>query len=225
MKALRSPKSPVFLYLAALLVFLLGTVFFATTIVQGTLLLSSKAVAAGVLRVVFPWVDGSPLLDPFIRLSVPGKTGMDLTESGTYILFYEYREGSPVDRPRAEEILANLDISLLPHGIGTQHPVHLIRGNVTYALPGRVGKGILEFDIDTPGSYTLDVQFTTGRLPDSLSLTVGFDVMRQVVRKIALGIAVLLISMTAAVAVGLSTFIRERRFRKGIADQEDQKRY
>jgi len=206
-------------------VFLLGTVFFAMTVIQGTLLISSKAVAAGVLRVVFPWVDGSPLLDPFFRLSVPGKTGMDLSETGTYTLFYEYKEGSPVDRPIAEEVMTNLDISLFPDGSGTQHPVNLIRGNVTYALSGRVGKGILEFDIDTPGSHIMEVQYTSSRLPDSMSLTVGFDVMRQVVRKIALGIAVLLISMTAAVAVGLSTFIRERRFRKGIADQEDQKRY
>ena len=115
------------------------------------------------------------LLNPAIRVVVPGTQQVTLNKTGYYILFCEdqsvlngttYSDGS----------ISDMTITLSQND---STPVELsdAPGTLTYKTDDRSGYAVFDFWLDEPGTYTLDAEYDAGKSgPDTVIALGCFDI-------------------------------------------------
>lgn len=110
---------------------------------------------------------------PSVRFIAPGSQQVRLPDVGTYCVYFEYKSSiDSVDYSR-ENIPYALRITV--HGMDSSlaGPVKKYEGVEKYSAANRAGISLLEFDVDTPGMFTLTASYEEGQHEPSLVLAVG----------------------------------------------------
>lgn len=113
------------------------------------------------------------------RVTVPGETSVEL-DAGQWTVFYEHTgefEGrsfvTSADAP-------GMTMSVIGAG-GEQVPVRSSTSSLEYAVGGRVGYAVGEFDIDEPGTYSVEVFLSEQDDAEQYVLALGKDVERSTI--------------------------------------------
>lgn len=182
-------------YVIALVVFLIGLV---------------GAVALG--AVFFFGLIG--IGDNLQRVVGPGSEEVELDETGTYTVFYEYQSQiDGVDFNAGQEI-PHVDIEVERVSDGTQIDVSRTRGETSYNLRNHAGESIRQFSIDEPGMYRISVSYADGSEEPEIVLALGEGIGRGILTSIGAflggGLLFCLLTVSAIVIAGITLWRRHQ---------------
>ncbi len=145
------------------------------------------------------------------RVVGPGATEVELTESGRYVIFYEYESEFDGVRYSTSSTPPDMNISLQHIDSGEEIRVDRTRGETSYDLLNHAGESIREFRIDQPGSYEMSVEYADGRDSPEFVLAYGEGIGRGILTSVGafFGGGILFCFMTlAAISIAGITFYR-----------------
>jgi hypothetical protein len=170
-------------------------------------------VASGILVGVF--VFGLlGLGDDLERVVVPGAERVELSETGTYTVFYEYE--STVDGQQFSTGQSVPPLAIEVHRVddGAEINVGPSRGSTTYDVGNYAGRSIASFSVDEPGTYEISAEYTDGSDGPEVVLAVGEGVDRGILTSIGAfiggGLLFCLLTVTALVIAGFTLYRRSR---------------
>lgn len=143
----------------------------------------------------------------FARAGVPGSVSVELTQVGSHVIYLEGAD--PAGVPAAQLDVTGVD--------GAAVPVRPYSLDLRYDVPGRpgvLGTAIAVFDADRTGSYTVETDAVVADVvvaDRGAQLAVGDDLAPATVRAVVLPALVALVSVLAACALAVRTWIRRRR--------------
>ena len=107
---------------------------------------------------VFLWQNISRIGENLTQLVAPGKSQLTLSKPGKYTIFHEYQSvvGNKVYSTSRE--LSGLECSLVSMSTGDEIALSPSAMNSTYSLGSRSGVSVLDFRIESPGTYELSAQ-------------------------------------------------------------------
>lgn len=149
--------------------------------------------------------------DDLERMIAPGSEQFELSDTGTYTIYYEYRsriDGTDYD---TDQSTPGLDISITRIADNTDVPVSPSLMSTSYSLTNHAGRSIRTFQVDEPGSYEITVDYREGEAGSDVILAVGQGVVRGIFMSIGafLGAGVVFCMMTIlAIAIAGITFYR-----------------
>lgn len=160
--------------------------------------------------------------DDLERVVVPGADEVELTETGGYTIYYEYRshvEGIDYD---TEQRTPNLSINVTRVEDGKDVQVNPSLMSTSYTLTNHAGRSIRTFDVEEPGRYQISAEYTDGSDSPPFVLAVGQGVARGILTSIgsffAAG-AVFCVLTTVAIAIAGVTLYRRYRAEQASAAQ------
>jgi hypothetical protein len=86
-----------------------------------------------------------------------------------------------------------------------------------YSVGGHTGFAIFNFEIAAPGAYSLSAFYEDGRSEPSTILAIASGFTHRLVFTILGFLAIVFSSVAAALAIGITTFVRRRRYRRRTA--------
>ena len=146
------------------------------------------------------------------RILMPGSQTVELTQSGTYTLYYEYQgtlQGvhydASSDPPMLQVVIRNMatgEIFLTTH----------VSSNTSrYATLSRSGKSYARFNVDQPGSYQITATYPDGTSGPQFALAIAHGPFGGLAGGIMLAVAVLLIGIGIGLAVGLVVYFKRNQ--------------
>lgn len=184
-------------YALALLVLIVGISIFAVNLTRDI-----RGVTAGLQRMV-----------------VPRSYYITLTETGRYTVFYEYRSAVNGVAFVSKGDIAGMEVSLVLRQTGER--MKLSRPSVTYSYSAGVeGVSILEFDIAQPGAYQFSAWYQRGYGPEVV-LAIGSGMKAKMAGSILGSVAILGTALGIAIIIGLLTFVKRRRRKRGVGMPSD----
>lgn len=147
--------------------------------------------------------------DRLTQVVVPGGATMRLTETGTYMIFYE-RQSVVDGRAYSSDSISGLRISLRDER-GERLTLSSPAMSSTYSFGGRSGAAIFQFDIKQPGAYRLSAAYDDGRTLPRVVLAVGTGFMAGLLSSILGALALGFGGVIAAVAIAVVVFVKRRR--------------
>lgn len=164
---------------------------------------------AGGVSFMMPRLTG--LSDDFIRVIVPGDHEIELPEAGSYTIFHE-PSGTVEGVLYTASDISGLRVSLSSAAGGD---IALGAGSGSrYTAGGHRGYSIFTFEIPSAGAYHLAAAYDDGRTEPRTILAVSGGFVSGLVFTILGTIAMIFAGIGLALAVGLTTFFRRRRFRQ-----------
>jgi hypothetical protein len=154
-----------------------------------------------------------------IEMAAPGEQKIELTKPGAYTIFHEYRNVTG-NRVTGSGDLTGLTVTVKGPD-GANIAVSPVTSNQTYNFSGRSGRGLFEFHIATPGTYTLTAGYDEGQEGSQAMLTVLHDFMGRLLITIFSSLGVLFGSILIFVIILVLTLIgRAKARQKAIANPE-----
>ncbi len=179
--------------------YLISVVVFGIGIIGGIALV--VVFALGIIRL------GSDLE----RVVVPGSQELELSETGTYTIFYEYESTVGGVDYSTGSTPPNLRIEIERVDDGADIPVRSAGFSTNYDLWDRAGESIRRFDVDRPGTYLITAEYADGSDGEEIVLAIGEGVGRGILTSVGafLGAGFLFCAMTL-LAIGIAgvTFFR-----------------
>ncbi len=154
------------LYLLSLIIFFVGVVI---------------AIILGVLSVRH----FTNLTHSFVRVIAPGTTTVQLTKTGTYTIFYEYKSQVDGQNFSTGETPPNLLVSIKSVETGSAVDIHSSSSSSSYSIGSRSGVAVLNFNIDNPGAYEVTTRYSGGSTGQEVVLAIGHGFAQDLVGGIA----------------------------------------
>ena len=168
---------------------------------------------------VFLWQNISRIGENLTQLVAPGKSQLTLSKPGKYTIFHEYQSvvGNKVYSTSRE--LSGLECSLVSMSTGAEIALSPSAMNSTYSLRSRSGVSVLDFQIESPGTYELSAQYSGGREGPEVVLAVGQGFAEDIFKTVFGALGILFGSIGLAVAIIVITLIKRDKAKKRAADR------
>lgn len=157
---------------------------------------------------------------PKIQLVVPGTHEIELSKPGKYTIFYEYR--SVIDNKvfmTGEALPAEILVTLYSRAGAKEVDLEQPSMNNTYNMGGRAGISLLEFDIDSPGTYIINARYAGSVEKPDIVFAVGqFKLFGVIFGAIGIFFASFIIAITGCVIV-LVAYLKSRKLMKEAQTQ------
>jgi hypothetical protein len=174
---------------------------------------SAAIVLIGIaLGVAFLWPRLAGLGDDFVRVVVPGAHEIELPEPGSYTIFHE-PTGTIDGVLYSASDVSGLRVALSTAG-GDEIALDPAAVSSRYSFGGRTGFSVFGFEIAEAGTYRLSASYDDGRTEPSTILAISSGFVGKLVTTILGFMAILLGSILLAVGIGITTFVRRRRYRR-----------
>lgn len=151
------------------------------------------------------------------QVVVPGKQDIELSESGKYTIFYEYRSVIGDRLYATGDNLSGLTCKLIEKTTDRSVALTPVTTSRTYSTGGRAGMAIFDFKIEEPGIYELSADYLEGRDGPAVVLAVGKGFMVKLMTTIFGGIAILFLSIIAGAAIAIITFAKRYQKKKHLS--------
>jgi hypothetical protein len=92
---------------------------------------------------------------PSIQVVVPGTSDITLSQTGKYMVFYEYQSMIGNRIYSTGQDIPGIQVNVVSIDTGAEIPISASSMNSTYTIGGRSGIGLFDFVIDQPGVYEL----------------------------------------------------------------------
>ncbi len=157
---------------------------------------------------------------PKIQVVVPGMHEIELSESGQYTIFYEYRSVIDSKIYMTGEALPTEILVTLYHRAGDKKvDLNQPSMNNTYNMGGRAGISLLEFNIDNPGIYIINARYAGDLEKPDIVLAVGqFKLFGVIFGAIGIFFISLIIAITGCIII-LVAYLKSRKIKKEAQPQ------
>jgi hypothetical protein len=175
--------------------------------------LSALILVIGIASFVALLLSGLDGIDKSLaRIAVPGKYDINLAQTGKYVIFYEYESQIGDKVYKTGEKIPQMRCNVLSKATG--QPVVLSKPSMNYSYSfSKAGVAVLEFTVNQPGLYEIAAGYTEGKTGQEIVLAVGKGFQKKLMTVIFSCIAVLGLSIVAAIAIFTITIIKRRRAR------------
>ena len=149
--------------------------------------------------------------DALPQMLGPGQIEISLDEPGTYTVFHEHEsifEGQYYSSP---EIVSGLTVRVRYKDSGETIKVAAPNVNSNYAVSGRSGVGIFEFDIVEPGRYRITAAYANGQATPPVMLAIGHDFMGGLMATIFGAIGVMMVGAGLVISIAVITFVKREK--------------
>ena len=163
------------------------------------------------LFVVTIWKGLSAATSKLQQVAAPGQTEITLGERGEYTVFYEFKSVMDKRVYSSSESVPGLEFKLVSKSTGAEVELKPTSVNSTYAIGGRSGKSIFDFQIDQPGVYVLTTAYPRGREGDDVVLAVGNGFTGGIFKTVVGGIAVMFGSIILSILIAVMTAVKRNR--------------
>lgn len=181
-------------YVIALIVFVLGSI-------------ASAALVAVFAYGLFT------LGDDLERMVAPGTQQFDLSETGTYTIFYEYESSFDGTTYITGSSTPGLDITVTRVNDGAQINVRPSSMSTSYNTMNYSGQSIRTFSVDQTGIYEISAEYSAATRGPDVVLAVGQGVTRGILTSIgAFFGGGLLFCFITLVAIAIAGFTFYRRY-------------
>lgn len=160
---------------------------------------------------------GNLLTEPPIQVVAPGVSDIELSETGKFTIFYEYRSVVGNRVFATGEDLPGIRVSLVSKDTGLNIPLSRTTMSSTYSIGGRSGIGLFDFSIDKPGTFELAAFYPSGKQtnPKNIVLAVMHGFVEKLMGTILGGLAIFFGSAAVAIAMIVIAFLRRRKTKRG----------
>jgi len=110
---------------------------------------------------------------PTQRLVCPGQHVVQLSDSGLHYVYFEYIANHDSATYSMDSLPCQASVTVADGSTGKAGPIRRARNQVRYSWPERAGLALLEFDVITPGDFTIEVTFQNSVLDHPLIFAVG----------------------------------------------------
>ncbi len=177
--------------------FLIGGILIAAAVV-----VAISGIVIGVLRT-------SDKVDGFARFVAPATVKLNVTDTGTYYVYYEWRnkvDGRVFETPDARPPGLKIVVTD-PNGLSVRVQA-TDDSNVTFSVNNRDGHSVAKFRADSTGSYTMAATAATG---DEFVLAVGPSVLGGLLAWILGGIGIAVLLFGAGLAIVIVAAVKRTR--------------
>jgi hypothetical protein len=149
--------------------------------------------------------------DALQQMLGPGQIEITLEEPGTYTVFHEHEsifEGQYYSSP---EIVSGLTVRV--RSLDSSDAIRVEAPNVStnYAVSGRSGVGIFEFNIVEPGRYRITAAYGNGQATPPVVLAIGHDFMGGLLATIFGAIGVMMVGAGLVISIVVVTFVKREK--------------
>ena len=144
--------------------------------------------------------------DELEQMLAPGKAEFVFSEPGTYTVFHEHEtvfEGRYYSSPA---IVSGLTVKVSPKAGGAAVEVRPAGDNSNYAINGREGISIFEFEIVELGLYRVTAAYADNRRSPEVVLAISHDFMGKLLITIIGCFAIIIVSLGGAIAIAIVTY-------------------
>jgi hypothetical protein len=156
------------------------------------------------------------LADDLDRMVAPGQEQVELDDTGTWVLFYEYESRIDGVSYSSQRNPPPMDIEITRVFDGESIPVQTARGESTYSLRHHSGEAIHHFSIDEPGLYELSISYVDEDREGEFVIAYGEGIGRTLLTSIGAflgaGLVFCLMSVLAIAIAGITFY---RRYQAG----------
>lgn len=149
--------------------------------------------------------------DALQQMLGPGRIEVTLDEPGTYTVFHEHEsifEGQYYSSP---EIVSGLTVRVRSLDGGETIRVEAPSISSNYAISGRSGVGIFEFNIIEPGRYRITAAYGNGQATPQVVLAIGHDFMGGLMATIFGAIGVMMVGAGLVISIAVVTFVKREK--------------
>ena len=183
--------------------------------------LAGLVLVGGMVGFGFFLVDGlSDLSGGLTQVVVPGSQELTFSKTGAHTVFHEHKSivGSKM-YSMTPGGLAGLQCRLVSKADGQEILLSPTSMSSTYSMGSRSGVGVFDFNIDSPGEYLFSASYPPEQEGPQAVLAIGHGFVEQLLTTVLGGLAIMFGSLTAAIAIALTTFFMRRGAKKRL--QED----
>ncbi len=151
-----------------------------------------------------------------VQLAVPGTYDLTFSDIGRYTIFYEYQTviGGRIYATRPS--LSGLRCELQSKETGTRVRLSAASISTTYSLGSRSGVSVLDFHVDSPGSYEFSAWYPEGQEGPEIVLAIGYGFTKRIIRTVLGGLGLFFGTVGVSVGVALITLFKRRKVREGL---------
>ena len=151
-----------------------------------------------------------------IQVVVPGRSDIELPETGKYTIFYEYESVVGNRVFSTGEDIPGIEVTLVSKDTGLEIPLFSTALSSTYSIGGRSGIGIFDFSIGRPGIFELSAFYPSGEQSSAknIVLAVIHGFVGKLMGTILWGLAIFFGSAAIGVAIIVITFLKRRKVNK-----------
>ncbi len=148
-----------------------------------------------------------------IQVVVPGRSDIELRETGKYTIFYEYESVVGNRVFSTGDDIPGLEVTLVSKDTGLEIPLFRTSMSSTYSIGGRSGIGLFDFSIDGPGIFELSAFYPSEQQPSgtNIVLAVIHGFVDKLMGTLLWGLAIFFGSAGMGVAIIVITFIKRRK--------------
>ena len=145
------------------------------------------------------------------RVLIPGEHELELTETGSYTIFHEYRSQHNGSVFSNSEGVPGL-VCVVRDPQGQSLPIDTPLGTQTYSLGSYSGQAIFTFEADSPGTYVLDAHYPeiASDKPQAM-LSIGDNIVSTILFAVFGSLGVGIGSFAVATIVFVITLIRRMK--------------
>jgi hypothetical protein len=152
-----------------------------------------------------------------VQILAPGQMELNLTEAGSYTIFYEHESVVGERVYSTGEHLSGLECQLISRATGSGIALSAPPASSGYSIGRRSGRSIFQFHIDQPGAYIFFARYTGGQLEPEVVLALGHEFGRHSFAASAGSLALILGSTGLALAVAVLVAIKRDKSKKRLA--------
>ncbi|MFC1926234.1 hypothetical protein ACFLWV_00590 [Chloroflexota bacterium] len=147
---------------------------------------------------------------PEIQVVVPGEHELNLAESGKYTIFYE-RQSVVDNKIYSTGSVSGMLVKVESKDTSEDVTLYSLSMTSSYKSGGREGQSVLEFEIETPGTYILTADYDAGITGPELVLAIGlFDVSGTILQSLGIFLG----SLAIGGFILIRTFVKRRKVKK-----------
>lgn len=143
-------------------------------------------------------------VDDFERVGVPGQGPVEITSTGSYTIYHEFRGADDVRSPSSVD-----DLELVSPS-GATVPLQRYDGTISYATGNREGVALRSFRAEETGTYQLSSESLTG------TLAVGEGLGSGLVAAVVFGIVFGLAFFVAGLVIIIVTAVRRGKSKRAM---------
>ncbi len=145
------------------------------------------------------------------QVVAPGTSEITLPEPGTYTVYYEHQSVIGNRVYSTGETVPGLVCTLASKRTGAGIRFSPSRANATYSFGGRVGRSVLDFQIEQPGMYVFSSSYPQGRDGSEVVLAVGRGSSMGIATTVLGSLAVLFGSIALGMVIFIVTLLRRHQ--------------
>lgn len=167
----------------------------------------------GILGIVFLVSNLLGVTDELTQIRVPGKSDLDLAETGSYTIFVEHESVMDGKVFSTSKDVSNFRCSLVNKQTGAEVPLSPSTMTADYNMPGRSGVSIFNFDLTETGSYEFTADYRDGMNEPQGVFAVAQGFGSKIIMLVWSVLAIFGVTVIVAILVGLAIFCMRRKVR------------